>query len=82
MDPQSGLAFDSHYFTTLNQNRGLFQSDAALLTNKGSAKIVNQMLNPKAFLSQFAVSMQKMGAIGVLTGKAGEIRKQCRVVNS
>ncbi|XXG54282.1 hypothetical protein AAC387_Pa03g2207 [Persea americana] len=66
------------------QNRGLFESDTALLTNKGSSKIVNQLLKLKSkdFLSEFAESVQKMGAIGVLTGNAGEIRNQCRVVNS
>lgn len=84
MDPQSGLSFDNHYFTTVNRKRGLFKSDAALLTNKGSAKIVNQLLKLKfkGFLSEFAESVQKMGAIGVLTGNAGEIRNKCRVVNS
>lgn len=31
MEPQSSLSFDIRYFSTVNQNKGLFQSDAALL---------------------------------------------------
>ncbi|KAF8016958.1 hypothetical protein BT93_H2223 [Corymbia citriodora subsp. variegata] len=81
MDPQSSLSFDGHYFDTLTENKGLFQSDAALLTNQGAAKVVQQLQLPAAFFSEFGKSMKKMGAIEVLTGTAGEIRKQCRVVN-
>lgn len=81
MDPQSSLSFDSHYFDILIENEGLFQSDAALLTNQGAAKVVQHLRSPDAFFSEFGKSMKKMGAIEVLTGTAGEIRKQCRVVN-
>ncbi|KAK2992685.1 hypothetical protein RJ640_014935, partial [Escallonia rubra] len=79
MDPQSSLSFDTQYFTTLNQNKGLFQSDAALLTDRVSAKIVKQLQVPKDFFSEFGKSMKKMGAMEVLTGNAGEIRKNCRI---
>ncbi|KAK3039037.1 hypothetical protein RJ639_027522 [Escallonia herrerae] len=81
MDPQSSLSFDTQYFTTLNQNKGLFQSDAALLTDRVSATIVKQLQVPKDFFSEFGKSMKKMGAMEVLTGNAGEIRKNCRIVN-
>ncbi|KAM7463021.1 hypothetical protein LguiA_031142 [Lonicera macranthoides] len=39
MDPQSALSFDSHYFEALNQNKGIFISDAALLTDHRSARL-------------------------------------------
>ncbi|KAE8686133.1 Peroxidase 56 [Hibiscus syriacus] len=81
MDPGSGLTFDSNYYVTLKQNKGLFQSDAALLTNTGSSSVVNQLLNQNKFFAEFARSMKRMGAIRVLTGNAGEIRKKCFVVN-
>ncbi|KAF9607409.1 hypothetical protein IFM89_035547 [Coptis chinensis] len=81
MDPRSSLSFDSHYYQALTQKQGLFQSDAALLTNIGSARLARQLQNGNAFMVQFAKSMLKMGAIEVLTGNAGEIRKKCRVVN-
>ncbi|XP_052190559.1 peroxidase 3-like [Diospyros lotus] len=82
MDPGSSLNFDNDYFTILKLHEGLFQSDAALLTNKGSSKIVDELLNSNKFFTEFAQSMKRMGAIQVLTGTSGEIRKKCSVVNS
>ncbi|KAF7145967.1 hypothetical protein RHSIM_Rhsim04G0214700 [Rhododendron simsii] len=83
MDPYSSLSFDSHYFTILNQKKGLFQSDAALLTDPRSALISQLMRIPGVFFNRFARSMMKMGAIGVLgDGNGdGEVRRNCRVVN-
>ncbi|XP_058083537.1 peroxidase 3-like isoform X2 [Magnolia sinica] len=82
MDPQSSLSFDSNYYVILKQNQGLFQSDAALLTNKGAAKTVDELTNMTDFFTEFSQSMKRMGAIGVLTGSSGEIRKKCSVVSS
>ncbi|KAF9605886.1 hypothetical protein IFM89_020296 [Coptis chinensis] len=81
MDPRSSLSFDSHYYQALTQKQGLFQSDAALLTSIGLARLARQLQNGNAFMVQFAKSMLKMGAIEVLTGNAGEIRKKCCVEN-
>nr|GMC52726.1 peroxidase 3-like [Ipomoea batatas] len=82
MDPAGSLNFDNLYFSAVKQHKGLFQSDAALLTDKGAGKIVDEMLVAGKFFTEFAQSMKRMGAIGVLTGSAGEIRKKCNVVNS
>ncbi|KAF8038110.1 hypothetical protein BT93_B0846 [Corymbia citriodora subsp. variegata] len=81
MDPGSPLSFDSHYYTSLNQNQGLFQSDAALLTNKESSKIVSKLLDQDGFFTEFGQSMKRMGAVQVITGSNGEIRKKCNVIN-
>ena len=81
MDPGSGLTFDNNYFKILRQQKGMFQSDAALLTNKGSSNIVGELLDSGKFYTEFAQSMKRMGAVGVLTGTSGEIRKKCNVVN-
>lgn len=81
MDPGSSLTFDNHYFSNLRIQQGLFQSDAALLTNKGANNIVDEMLTNGKFFTEFGQSMKRMGAIGVVTGNAGEIRKKCSVVN-
>ncbi|KAK4405638.1 Peroxidase 24 [Sesamum angolense] len=81
MDPNSTLSFDSQYFTAVDKNQGLFQSDAALLTDPTSAGIVRRFQSRAAFITQFGKSMVKMGGIQVLVGDAGEIRKNCRVVN-
>ncbi|XP_023737141.1 peroxidase 24 [Lactuca sativa] len=81
MDPNSSLSFDSNYYQALNQHKGLFVSDAALLTNPQSAHITQVLQNPSVFFAQFAQSMVRMGAIEVLTGHQGEVRTNCRVVN-
>lgn len=81
MDPGSPLTFDSDYFAILKQHKGLFQSDATLLTNGNAAKIVNKQLNQSAFFENFKKSMRKMSEIQVLTGTAGEIRRHCAFVN-
>ncbi|KAK2992684.1 hypothetical protein RJ640_014934 [Escallonia rubra] len=67
MDPdQSSLSFDSHYFKALNQKKGLFLSDAALLTDPNSAQIAQVLQNGPIFLARFAYSMKKMGGVGIL----------------
>ncbi|KAM4116237.1 hypothetical protein ACB094_02G034700 [Castanea mollissima] len=81
MDSTSSLSFDTHYYKILLENEGLFQSDAALLTDQGSLEEVKKLLSFKYILEKFAYSMKKMGEIQVLTGTEGQIRKNCRVVN-
>ena len=82
MDPGSSEIFDNHYFEGVKERKGFFTSDAALLTDPRSRKIVEKMLRKSDFLTEFGQSMKKMGAIEVLTGQAGEIRRVCSVVNS
>ncbi|KAI9180925.1 hypothetical protein LWI28_009465 [Acer negundo] len=81
MDPNSSLNFDKNYFVILNQNKGLFQSDTALLTNKGARNIAKELTNQDKFFTEFAQSMERMGDIGVVTGSSGEIRKKCGIIN-
>ncbi|PKI70536.1 hypothetical protein CRG98_009041 [Punica granatum] len=81
MDPGSGTDFDSDFYTGLLKNKGLFTSDAALLTNKGARNIVNELTSQAKFFTEFGQSMKRMGAIEVLTGSAGEIRKVCGKIN-
>ena len=82
MDRVSSTNFDASYFVNLKHKKGLFQSDAALLTDKQSNKIVGELQKSNDFFREFAQSMKRMGAIGVLTGNSGEIRKKCGVINS
>ncbi|CAL9130273.1 unnamed protein product [Musa textilis] len=81
MDPGSSLSFDDHYYVILKQQEGLFQSDAALLTDGKSSKIVDKLLDSGGFLDAFRKSITRMGDIGVLTGTDGQIRSDCRAVN-
>ncbi|GMP66913.1 hypothetical protein CsSME_00027078 [Camellia sinensis var. sinensis] len=83
MDPGSSKIFDTDYYTVVSKRRGLFQSDAALLTDNTTNAYVQLQKTPKGstFLKDFADSMVKMGQIGVLTGNSGEIRKICSRIN-
>ena len=84
MDPGSRKTFDLSYYMHVVKRRGLFQSDAALLTNSATKSYIEQLLQgpPANFFSEFAKSMEKMGRINPKTGSDGEIRKHCQVVNS
>ncbi|KAL0647878.1 hypothetical protein Bca4012_046169 [Brassica carinata] len=83
MDPGSFRTFDKSYFKLVSQRRGFFQSDAALLDNQETKSYVLKQTKSygSTFFKDFGVSMVKMGRIGVLTGRAGEVRKKCRMVN-
>ncbi|KAK1567725.1 hypothetical protein Q3G72_015809 [Acer saccharum] len=82
MDPGSFKTFDEDYYTLVAKRRGLFESDAALLNDNETRDYVKlqSATHGSTFAKDFAESMVKMGKIGVLTGKAGEIRKHCAFV--
>lgn len=87
LDRNSTDLFDNHYFKNLLNGKGLlvsdqilFSSDAAVTTTKRIVESYSNNLN--IFFKDFASSMIRMGNIGPLTGSTGEIRKNCRVVNS
>ncbi|XP_054810127.1 peroxidase 10 [Prosopis cineraria] len=82
LDSVTTNRFDNMYYRNLLNNSGLLQSDQALLgDNRTTSLVLNYSKYPFLFLRDFAMSMEKMGRIGVLTGQQGEIRKNCRVVN-
>lgn len=84
LDPSTPDSFDNNYFTNLQNNQGLLQSDQELFSTTGSAtvSIVNSFSsNQTAFFQSFAQSMINMGNISPLTGSSGEIRSDCKKVN-
>ncbi|CAM0913519.1 unnamed protein product [Alopecurus aequalis] len=84
MDPGSYKTFDSSYYGHVAKRRGLFRSDAALLTDDTTRDYVQRIATGKfdaEFFKDFSESMTKMGNVGVLTGAEGEIRKKCHVLN-
>ncbi|CAL5194398.1 unnamed protein product [Lathyrus oleraceus] len=81
MDPNSSTDFNNDYYPTLLRKKGLFTSDATLLTTKQSRNIVEELVSQNKFFTEFAQSMKRMGAIGVLSGSDGEIRRKCSIVN-
>jgi peroxidase len=50
-----------------------------LVQTKGT--LVNELVSQNKFFTEFSQSMKRMGAIEVLTGLNGEIRRKCSVVN-
>ncbi|KAM0832532.1 hypothetical protein ACQ4PT_064830 [Festuca glaucescens] len=84
MDPGSYKTFDTSYYRHVAKRRGLFRSDAALLTDDTTRDYVQRVATgmfDDAFFRDFAQSMAKMGNVSVLTGVEGEIRSKCYVVN-
>ncbi|PKA46581.1 Peroxidase 5 [Apostasia shenzhenica] len=82
MDPWSPDELDTSYYANVLENRGLFASDQALLTDPATAAQVRlSAFDSFAWSDRFAQAMLKMGQIGVLTGSDGEIRLNCRVIN-
>ena len=84
-DPTTPDKFDKNYYSNLQGKKGLLQSDQELFSTSGAdtISIVNKFSADKnAFFDSFEAAMIKMGNIGVLTGKKGEIRKHCNFVNS
>lgn len=83
MDLTTPTVFDNLYFKQLLVHKGVFASDEELYTAAADTKALVQLyaINQTKFFIDFAASMTKMGNTNPLTGKAGEIRKNCRVRN-
>ncbi|OVA13079.1 Plant peroxidase [Macleaya cordata] len=84
LDPTTANGFDNNYFSNLQMNRGLLQSDQELFSTNGSStiSIVNSFSsNQTIFFQNFVQSMIKMGNISPLTGSNGEIRSDCKKIN-
>ncbi|XP_058209767.1 peroxidase A2-like [Rhododendron vialii] len=84
LDPTTPDAFDNNYFSNLQNNQGLLQSDQELFSTPGAStiSIVNTFASSQStFFQNFAQSMINMGNIGPLTGSNGEIRLDCKKVN-
>ncbi|CAA3006567.1 peroxidase 72-like [Olea europaea subsp. europaea] len=84
LDFVSPTKFDNYYFKNLLASKGLLNSDQVLVTkSQASLNLVKKYAeNTELFFEQFAKSMVKMGNISPLTGVKGEIRKNCRKINS
>ncbi|XP_070056596.1 lignin-forming anionic peroxidase-like [Nicotiana tomentosiformis] len=73
---------DNNYFKNLRQRKGLLQSDQVLLNGGSTDSIVSEYSNsPRAFASDFAAAMIRMGDISPLTGQNGIIRTVCGSLN-
>ncbi|XP_014493381.1 peroxidase 3 [Vigna radiata var. radiata] len=83
MDPGSRDTFDLGYYKQVVKRRGLFHSDAALLSSSTTRSIITKQLqSTEGFFAEFAKSIEKMGRINLKLGTEGEIRKHCARVNN
>ncbi|KAI4353521.1 hypothetical protein L6164_002465 [Bauhinia variegata] len=83
LDITTANTFDNAYFTNLLSQKGLLHSDQQLF-NGGStdSQVTTYSNNPDTFSTDFGSAMVKMGNLSPLTGTSGQIRTNCRVVNS
>ena len=73
---------DVKYYLDLQVKRGVLTSDQTLMSNPSTSRLVKiNSKYPSIWRNNFGRAMVKMGAIDVLTGSQGEIRKNCRIVN-
>jgi peroxidase len=84
MVPDSFLTFDLGYYHAVLKHRALLQSDAALVSYTAARADIAGVVSspPEVFFQVFGRSMMRLGAVQVMTGSEGEIRKSCSVVNS
>ncbi|KAJ0986601.1 hypothetical protein J5N97_004957 [Dioscorea zingiberensis] len=84
IDNVTPTLFDNSFYHILLRGEGLLNSDqemySSLLGFETASLVQKYALDPIAFFNQFSDSMVKMGNITNLEG--GEVRKNCRFVNS
>ncbi|XP_051125924.1 peroxidase 7-like [Andrographis paniculata] len=83
LDATTPRVFDVDYYRNLWKKMGLLSTDQQLFSNPGTGGLVDVLARqPEFFLSQFAVSMVKLGNANVLVGQnQGEVRLKCDYVN-
>ncbi|WVZ98649.1 hypothetical protein U9M48_044057 [Paspalum notatum var. saurae] len=86
LDRVTPNVFDNKYYGNLLHGQAQLPSDQVMLSDPAAptttAPIVHRFgSNQKDFFTSFVASMIKMGNISPLTGREGEIRKNCRRVN-
>ncbi|KAF8679143.1 hypothetical protein HU200_045909 [Digitaria exilis] len=83
MDVVTPAKLDNQYYKNVLKHKVLFNSDAALLTSRRTArKVVENAFVRGRWEKKFAKAMVNMAAVEVkTTADGGEIRKNCRLVN-
>nr|TKS01416.1 peroxidase 60 [Populus alba] len=77
----SPFTISNTYYQTVMLHRGILQIDQDLGTDPLTMPVVKNLANAFDFPARFGAAMVKLGAIGVLTGTQGEIRRSCRATN-
>ncbi len=80
-NPLSSLIVDKSYYGQILAHRGILQIDQELALDPLTQATVTTIANGYDFNTKFGQAMVKLGAVQVLTGTQGEIRKSCRAIN-
>ncbi|KAG9142972.1 hypothetical protein Leryth_006250 [Lithospermum erythrorhizon] len=85
LTPESGaqFKFTNTYYKRVLSGKSVLGIDQQLITgNNDTIQIINDYADSfEQFRRVFALTISRMGGLKVLTGKNGEIRKNCRVPN-
>lgn len=84
LNPESGsnYKFTESYYQRVLKNKAVLGVDQQLIYGPDTKEITQEFaVGFEDFRKSFALSMNRMGNIKVLTGEQGEIRRNCRVIN-
>ncbi|TVU37628.1 hypothetical protein EJB05_10953, partial [Eragrostis curvula] len=82
LDVVTPTKLDNQYYKNVLRHQVLFNSDAALLTSRETArKVVQNAFRSRQWEKKFARAMVKMANIEIKTAANGEVRRNCRIVN-
>lgn len=81
-DPETPSSFDNQYYKNLEEHKGLFQTDSALMEDDRTRKMVEDLASDEeSFFERWRESFVKLSMVGVRVGKDSEIRRSCSSVN-
>lgn len=84
LNQESGKSynFTNYYFSQVLEKEAILEVDQQLLFGGETKDIATEFAQGfEDFRRAFALSMSRMGNLGVLTGKNGEIRRNCSYTN-
>ncbi|CAN6987553.1 unnamed protein product, partial [Brassica rapa subsp. trilocularis] len=83
LDQRTPFIVDNAIYGEIRRQRGVMRIDQNMGLDRSTRGIVSSFAQNNAlFRKRFAEAMVKMGTIKVLTGRSGEIRRNCRVFNN
>lgn len=78
----SNYTFSNNFYQKIVAHESLLRVDQQLSYGSDTGELVNEYANSfEQFRRGFALSISRMGGLKVLTGKNGEIRKDCKFTN-
>ncbi|XP_072993754.1 peroxidase 60-like [Typha latifolia] len=77
----NSYALDNNYYKQVVAKKGILHIDQRLAFDPATTAMVASLANGSDFPRRFSDAMIKLGAIQVLTGTQGEIRRSCRRTN-